>query len=113
MVDVKWPVVHNWAMRTLLTTQTFDTWFTGLRDSNAKARIAARLRRAELGNLGDCEAVGQGVSEMRIHYGPGYRVYFMQRGVELIILLAGGDKGTQAKDIKTALDLASRQEKRE
>jgi putative addiction module killer protein len=100
-------------MRTLLTTTTFDAWFSGLRDRNAKARIAARLRRAELGNMGDCEPVGQGVSEMRIHYGPGYRVYFIQRGVELVILLAGCDKSTQSKDIKTALDLASQQQEME
>ncbi|WP_366144772.1 type II toxin-antitoxin system RelE/ParE family toxin [Acidithiobacillus sp.] len=100
-------------MRTLLTTTTFDAWFSELRDGNAKARIAARLRRAELGNMGDCEPVGQGVSEMRIHYGPGYRVYFIQRGVELVILLAGGDKSTQSKDIKTALDLASQQQEME
>jgi putative addiction module killer protein len=64
------------------------------------------LRRAELGNFGDCEPVGEGVSEMRIHHGPGYRVYWVQRGQEIFILLAGGDKSTQAKDIKTALQLA-------
>ena len=63
--------------------------------------------------MGDCEPVGQGVSEMRIHYGPGYRVYFIQRGVELVILLAGGDKSTQSKDIKTALDLASQRQEME
>ena len=100
-------------MRTLLTTTTFDAWFSELRDGHAKARIAARLRRAELGNMGDCEPVGRGVSEMRIHYGPGYRVYFIQRGVELVVLLAGGDKSTQSKDIKTALDLASQRQEME
>ena len=105
-------------MRTVLTTEVFDTWFSGLRDARAKARINARIRRAEEGNLGEAAPVGEGVSEMRIHYGPGYRVYFIQRGLsldpdermrspgELIILLAGGDKSTQAKDIKTALEWA-------
>ncbi len=65
-----------------------------------------RIGRVELGNFGDCEPVGEGVSEMRIHYGPGYRVYFMQRGLEVVILLAGGEKSTQSKDIKAALKLA-------
>ena len=69
-------------------------------------RIQVRIDRAEDGNFGDCEPVGEGVSEMRIHYGPGYRVYFVQRGLELVILLAGGDKSTQPKDIKFALDMA-------
>lgn len=65
-----------------------------------------RVARAEGGNFGDCEPVGAGVSEMRIHYGPGYRVYFTQRGLELVVLLAGGDKSTQIKDIKTAVKMA-------
>ena len=72
-------------MRTIHTTETFDDWFVGLRDRMAQKRIQARIRRAELGNFGDCEPVGEGVSEMRIHYGPGYRVYFVQRGMEIII----------------------------
>ena len=72
----------------------------------AVTRIQARIDRAEDGNFGDCAPVGVGVSEMRIHYGPGYRVYFAQRGMELVILLAGGDKSTQSKDINTALQLA-------
>lgn len=93
-------------MVVILTTETFDDWFAGLRDLQAKHRIQARIRRAEMGNLGDCEPVGEGVSEMRVHVGPGYRVYFIQRGSEIIILLAGGDKRTQTKDITAALDLA-------
>lgn len=93
-------------VKTIHTTETFDDWFTSLRDKQAEKRIQARIRRAELGNFGDCEPVGEGVSEMRIHYGPGYRVYFAQRGMEIVILLVGGDKSTQSKDIKTALELA-------
>ena len=69
-------------------------------------RIQARIDRIDDGNLGDCAPVGEGVSELRIHDGPGYRVYFMRRGLELVILLAGGDKSTQNRDIKTALALA-------
>lgn len=69
-------------------------------------RVQVRIDRAEDGNLGDCEPVGEGVSEMRIHYGSGYRVYFVQRGIEIVILLAGGNKSTQSKDIKTALEIA-------
>ncbi len=93
-------------MKTVLTTEVFETWFAGLIDAQAKARINARIRRAEQGNLGDCGPVGAGVSEMRIHYGPGFRVYFIQQGLEIIILLGGGDKSTQTKDIKAALELA-------
>ena len=92
-------------MTTIHTTETFDDWFVGLRDRMAQKRIQARIRRAELGNFGDCRPVGEGVSEMRIHYGPGYRVYFVQRGTEIVILLAGGDKSTQSQDIKVALNL--------
>ncbi|MHB1185429.1 MAG: type II toxin-antitoxin system RelE/ParE family toxin [Desulfobulbia bacterium] len=88
------------------TTAQFSAWFTGLRDRQARVRIQARIDRAELGNLGDCQPVGDGVSEMRIHYGPGYRVYFVQHGAMLVILLVGGDKSTQSKDIATAIDLA-------
>jgi putative addiction module killer protein len=81
-------------------------WFDGLKDRAARARITARIRRISLGNPGDVKPVGQGVSEMRIDHGPGYRVYFMQRGRELIILLCGGDKGSQRRDIAQALALA-------
>lgn len=94
-------------MKSIQTTDTFDNWFSNLKDRQALARIQARIDRAEDGNFGDCAPVGQGVSEMRIHFGPGYRVYFAQRGLEIVILLAGGDKSTQSKDIKLALALAS------
>ncbi|MDZ4075156.1 MAG: type II toxin-antitoxin system RelE/ParE family toxin [Hylemonella sp.] len=93
-------------MKTIHTTEVFDAWFAGLKDRQAARRVQVRIDRAEDGNFGDCAPVGEGVSEMRIHHGPGYRVYFTQRGVELVILLAGGDKSTQAADIKTALSLA-------
>ena len=95
-------------MKQILTTDLFDEWFVGLRDIRAKVRIQARIDRAGLGNFGDSEPVGEGVSEMRIHFGPGYRVYFAQRGLEVVILLAGGDKSSQPRDIKRALDLARR-----
>jgi putative addiction module killer protein len=88
------------------TTEVFDAWFDSLKDRQAVLRIQVRIDRAELGNFGDVKPVGEGVSEMRIDFGPGYRVYFVQRGMEIIILLAGGNKSTQAKDIKTALELA-------
>ena len=80
-------MVYDSTMNQFIETDSFADWFGGLRDAQAKARINARLRRAELGNFGDCEPVGEGVSEMRIHYGPGYRVYWMQRGHEVFILL--------------------------
>lgn len=87
-------------------TSHFAHWLDELRDIRARARIQARIERLAAGNPGDAEPVGEGVSELRINYGPGYRVYFKQRGRELIILLAGGDKSTQARDVKTALRLA-------
>ncbi len=93
-------------MRTILTTEWFDAWFSDLRDRQARARIQARIDRVAAGNLGNCAPVGEGVSEMKIDVGPGYRVYFVQRGLELTVLLAGGDKSTQAKDIGLAKDLA-------
>jgi len=93
-------------MRSVQTTEIFDAWFVGLKDRQALVRIQVRIDRAERGNFGDVKPVAEGVSEMRIDFGPGYRVYFTQRGLELVILLAGGDKATQAKDVKTALQLA-------
>ena len=93
-------------MKSLQTTDVFDRWYDGLRDRQGRARIAARLRRVELGNFGDVKPVGSGVSELRIDYGPGYRVYLTQRGLEVVILLAGGDKRTQSKDIEAAIEMA-------
>lgn len=87
-------------------TELFVQWLDGLRDLQGRARIQARIERLASGNPGDVESVGEGVSELRINHGPGYRVYFKKRGRALIILLAGGDKSTQAKDIKSALRLA-------
>ena len=93
-------------MKSLQTTDVFDHWYDGLRDRQGRARIAARLRRVELGNFGDVKPLGSGVSELRIDYGPGYRVYLTQRGLEVVILLAGGDKRTQSKDIEAAIEMA-------
>ena len=87
-------------------TETFRKWRTRLRDERARALIASRLDRLAFGNPGDVKPVGQGISELRVDYGPGYRVYFLRRGDKIIILLCGGDKSTQAADIKTAKRLA-------
>lgn len=87
-------------------TDQFARWFSKLRDRTAKARIDIRIRRLSLGNHGDVRAVGEGVSELRLDYGPGYRVYFVQQGSVLIVLLAAGDKSTQEKDIRLAKLLA-------
>jgi putative addiction module killer protein len=87
-------------------TARYERWFTSLRDNRARARIQARVRRLSTGNFGDVKPVGEGVSELRIDYGPGYRVYFVQRGATLVVLLAGGDKRTQDRDIATARALA-------
>jgi len=87
-------------------TEAYARWLDGLRDIRARARVLARVERLAAGNPGDVKPVGEGVSELRIDYGPGYRVYFTMRGRVVIILLAGGEKRTQATDIKTALRLA-------
>ncbi len=87
-------------------TDAYARWFADLRDRQARARIDIRIRRLSLGNAGDVRAVGEGVSELRIDYGPGYRVYFIGRGERLVILLAGGDKRTQNRDIRAAIDMA-------
>lgn len=87
-------------------TETYFKWEHKLKDQRAKAAIAARVFRLANGLLGDVSPVGQGISELRIHYGPGYRIYFKQNGKEIVILLCGGDKSTQSKDIETAKKLA-------
>jgi putative addiction module killer protein len=89
-------------MFTVLQTQEFQDWLDGLKDMKAQVRIAARLRQAEAGNLGDWKPVGGEVSEMRVAYGPGYRLYFTRRQKILVVMLAGGDKSTQSRDIKRA-----------
>lgn len=94
-------------MAELLQSETFRHWLTTLRDQRAAARIRARLDRLAIGNAGDVRPVGGGVSEMRIDYGPGYRVYFMRRGPLLLLLLCGGDKRTQHQDIQRALAMAA------
>ena len=93
-------------VKSIYTTDQFDMWFGALRDKQAARRIQARIDRIEDGNFGDCKPVGEGVSEIRVHFGPGYRVYFAQRRLEIVILLAGGDKSSQDKDNKTAIGLA-------
>jgi putative addiction module killer protein len=90
----------------LRQTREFAAWLDRLRDVNAVARIVARIRRMEMGNPGDTKSVGQGVFEMRIDYGPGYRIYYIHRGAQIVILLCGGDKRTQQQDIKRAQKLA-------
>ena len=87
-------------------TENFAKWIDGLNDIRARARILVRIERLAAGNPGDVKAVGESVSELRIDYGPGYRVYYKKQGQKMVILLAGGDKNIQAKDIKTALRLA-------
>jgi putative addiction module killer protein len=91
---------------TIRQTQEFQDWLDGLRDKRAQVRIAARLRLAEAGNLGDWESVGGDVSEMRVDIGPGYRLYFTRRGGVIIVMLAGGDKSTQQRDIRRAQRMA-------
>ena len=93
-------------MLQVVQTDAFTTWLSSLADVQAVARIGARIRRLELGNPGDVKSVGEGVSEMRIDFGPGYRVYFTRRGKTVVILLCGGDKRTQSKDITTARKMA-------
>lgn len=86
--------------------EEFAAWLSSLRDARARVKITARLTRLSLGNPGDVAPVGEGVSELRIDYGPGYRVYFIQQGAELAIILGGGDKGSQSADIRRALVIA-------
>jgi putative addiction module killer protein len=87
-------------------TDDYAKWFGKLRDRQARGRILARIRRLSLGNAGDAEPVGEGISELRIHYGPGYRIYYKQHGEAIVVLLAGGDKQSQKRDIEKAKVLA-------
>jgi putative addiction module killer protein len=93
-------------MMEIRKTGVYAKWLDGLRDIRARARVLARVERLAMGHPGDVKSVGEGVSELRINYGPGYRVYYKRQGHELVILLAGGDKNSQSRDIKTALRLA-------
>ncbi|MEK8089026.1 type II toxin-antitoxin system RelE/ParE family toxin [Thermithiobacillus plumbiphilus] len=88
-------------------TEAFRKWWTNLKDGRARGAIFSRLDRLAYGHAGDVRPVGQGISELRIHHGPGYRIYFQQRGATIILLLCGGDKSTQARDIQTAKRLAN------
>ena len=97
-----YPFGYNYFVYTFLRTEEFDDWLRNLKDPVGKARILARIDSAELGNFGDSESVGDGISEMRIHVGPGYRVYYSRTGKVIYLLLCGGDKPTQKKDIKMA-----------
>ena len=90
----------------IIQSDTFKDWFGRLRDRQAKARISARIRRASLGNLGDMKSIREGLLEMRIDYGPGYRLYCIRKGQIIIVLLSGGDKKSQSADIEKALNLA-------
>ena len=93
-------------MNVLVWSSRFKTWFRGVADEQAQAKIVARLARIRLGNFGDVKAVGEGVSELRIDAGPGYRVYFVRRGAAVYMLLTGGDKGSQKRDIEAAKAMA-------
>ncbi len=93
-------------MNQLIRSEVFHGWLKNMRDVRAKARILNRLDNAILGNFGDCAPVGEGVSEMRIHYGPGYRVYFVREGSAVYVLLCGGDKSSQERDIERAKRMA-------
>ncbi len=92
-------------MNTILRTKVFDVWLLKLKDARGKARIIERIRSAERGNFGDCESIGNGVSEMRIHFGPGYRVYLARRGEVVFVLLCGGSKRGQQRDITKAKEM--------
>lgn len=94
-------------MYEVLQTSVYAAWFRSLRDRTAKGRIVARIERMQLGNFGDAKTVGEGVHELRIDFGPGYRAYFTRRGETIILLLCGGDKGSQMRDIARAKQIAS------
>jgi putative addiction module killer protein len=96
----------------VLRSETFIRWLSRLKDIQARSRIADRIDRLQQGNLGDSKAVGGGVFELRLAFGPGYRIYFMRQGVEIVILLCGGDKSTQTSDIRKAIQMAEDYSKR-
>ena len=102
-----YPIGHNQAVLTVRQTEEFLAWLDGLGDQRAQIRIVARLRQAEAGNLGDWQPVEGEVSEMRVNYGPGYRLYFVRRGRFIVIMLNAGDKSSQKRDIRRALKLAT------
>lgn len=106
-VDKTATVSYNLHMPAIRETEQFSSWLSDLRDVRAKAKVLVRVERLAKGNAGDVKPVGEGISELRIHYGAGYRVYFTQRGEELILLLCGGDKDSQDKDIANAKKIAS------
>jgi putative addiction module killer protein len=101
-----YPIGYNSLVIEIRQTDAYARWFDSLHDRQARARVDVRIRRLSLGNSGDVRPVGEGISELRIDYGPGYRVYFVKRGETVVVLLAGGDKRTQERDIRTAIDLA-------
>lgn len=105
-IDVMFLVGYMFIMIEIRQTPRFEKWLTKLKDRHARARIAARIDRMKIGGFGDCKPVGSGVSEARIDYGPGYRIYFVPRGETLVVLLAGGDKSSQQRDIRAAISLA-------
>lgn len=107
MVYTNPSVDYRCRMFEVVKTETFDNWFRRLRDLQAKARIGARITQMQTGNLGDVKPIGDGVSEARIFHGPGYRLYFIQEGRAIIVLLSGGDKGSQQRDIERAKALAA------
>ncbi len=102
-----YPIGNNQAVFTVRQTEEFVAWLDGLHDQRAQLRIVARLRLAEAGNLGDWQPVEGEVSEMRVHYGPGYRLYFVRRGRFIVIMLNAGDKSSQNRDVRRALKLAT------
>jgi putative addiction module killer protein len=106
MGDILCPIVYYSPVLEVVQSATFVRWLSKLADRQARSRVLVRLKRLATNNAGDVKPVGQGVSEMRIDYGPGYRVYFMQRGQVVILLLCGGTKSTQQADIKRAIEIA-------
>ena len=107
LVDKNGPVAYKIQMPAIKRTDEFSGWLRDLRDIRARAKVISRIERLGLGNPGDVALVGDGISEMRVHYGPGYRVYYVQRGEEIVVLLCGGDKSSQDSDIRAAKKLAN------